>query len=199
MIQGIPEKIKTRMRFLEELDAQDRQDGTPRLQRLRQIPAVTGEFLALMLKLVPSGPIVEIGTSAGYSTLWLYLGSRGRGTRVMTYEYLPEKIKMARETFQQAGTTDGIDLIEGDALDHLPQLKNVAFCFLDAEKEIYQDCYELIIPRLQAGGILIADNALNHAETLQPMIDQALADERVDSMVLTIGKGLLFCRKSEVS
>lgn len=71
----------------------------------------------------------------------------------------------------------------------------IAFCFLDAEKEVYGECYELVIPRLVAGGLLIADNAINHRETLQPMLERALADERVDALIVPIGKGELLCRK----
>ena len=66
----------TRMRILEEQDAADRVDGTPRLERLRQIPPETGRFLALMLAGAPQGEVLEIGTSAGYSTLWLTLTGR---------------------------------------------------------------------------------------------------------------------------
>ena len=66
---------------------------------------------------------------------------------------------------------------------------------MDAEKEVYEDCYDLIIPNLVKGGLLVADNAINHYETLKPMIDKALLDERVDSLVVPIGKGELLCRK----
>ena len=57
------------------------------------------------------------------------------------------------------------------------------------------ECYENIIPRMVSGGILVADNAINHYESLKPMIDRALSDERVDALVVPIGKGELVCRK----
>ena len=59
----------------------------------------------------------------------------------------------------------------------------------------YSACYELIVPRLVPGGLLVADNAINHRETLEPMIKQTLKDERVDALVVPIGKGELVCRK----
>jgi predicted O-methyltransferase YrrM len=71
----------------------------------------------------------------------------------------------------------------------------VAFCFLDAEKEVYESCYEAVVPRLVPGGLLVADNAINHAATLQPLIDRALGDRRVDALVVPIAKGELVCRK----
>lgn len=195
MFHDIPKPILTRMRHLERIDSEDRTDGTPRLQRLRQIPPDTGKFLALMAANAPAGSWLEIGTSAGYSTLWLALAARSVGATITTFEVLPEKIALATETFAQAGVTDVVRLVEGDARDYLSDYDRVAFCFLDAEKEVYGDCYELVIPRLVARGLLVADNAINHRETLQPMLDRALQDERVDALIVPIGKGELLCRK----
>jgi predicted O-methyltransferase YrrM len=183
------------MKLLEELDAQDRLDGTPRLQRLRQIPPETGKFLALLAAETPEGSMVEIGTSAGYSTLWLALAAHALGRKLVTFEVLPEKVKLAEETFRLAGVQNTVELIAGDAREHLTSHDKIAFAFLDAEKEVYGDCYELIIPRLVKGGLLVADNAINHRETLAPMLKRALNDTRVDALIVPIGKGELVCRK----
>jgi len=117
------------------------------------------------------------------------------GKTIQTFEVLPEKAKLARETFQVARVEKMINLVEGDVRNYFSQFENIAFCFLDAEKEIYSECYEAIIPKLIKGGILVADNAINHQETLKPMLDRALADERVDAMIVQVGKGVLVCRK----
>lgn len=195
MFHDIPPAILERMKFLEEIDARDRLDGTPRMQRLRQIPPETGKFIALLATNAPEGPILEIGTSAGYSTLWLAVAARALGRKVITFEVLPEKIRLAQETFRLAGVEETVKLIAGDARQHLPLYYNISFAFLDAEKEVYGDCYELVIPRLVKGGQLVADNAINHRETLAPMLERALRDERVDALIVPIGKGELVCRK----
>lgn len=195
MFYDIPQPMLERMQYLEQIDTHDRQDGTPRLQRLRQVPADTGRFLALMAASAPEGAYVEIGTSAGYSAMWISRACDMLGRTLTTFEVLPEKIGLARETFRLAGVEDIVHLVEGDAREHLEGLEEIAFCFLDAEKEVYADCYELVVPRLVKGGLLVADNAINHRETLQPMLDRALSDERVDAMVMTVGKGELVCRK----
>jgi caffeoyl-CoA O-methyltransferase len=195
MFHSISTAILDRMKFLEDLDEKDRLDGTPRLQRLRQIPPETGKFLALLAAGTPEGPILEIGTSAGYSTLWLAVAARTLGRKVVTFEVLPEKVKLARETFHTAGVEETVELIAGDARKHMQYYYNLAFVFLDAEKEVYGDCYELVIPRLVRGGLLVADNAINHRETLAPMLERALQDERVDALIVPIGKGELMCRK----
>ena len=195
MFHNIPRPILDRMRHLEEIDTQDRQDGTPRLQRLRQIPPETGKFLTLLAADAPQGAYVEVGTSAGYSALWLALACRETGRTLTTFEVLDEKVALACETFRQAGVEDVVTLVAGDAREHLADCQDIAFCFLDAEKEVYADCYELVVPRLVKGGLLVADNAINHQETLQPMLDRALSDERVDALIVPIGKGELVCRK----
>jgi len=183
------------MRRLEEIDIRDRNDGTPRMQRLRQIPPETGKFIALLAASAPEGEWIEIGTSAGYSTLWLALACRAAGRQLTTFEILPEKAELARETFRVADVADVIRLVVGNALDYLPKYDKIAFCFLDAEKEVYGECYEAVVPKLVTGGLFVADNAINHRETLQPMLERALRDDRVDGLIVPIGKGELVCRK----
>jgi len=88
-----------------------------------------------------------------------------------------------------------ITLVEGFVRDHLSQFEKIAFCSLDAEKEVHSNTYEAVVPRLVKAGLLIADNAINHRETLQPMLNRALTDDRVDTLIVPIGKGELVCRK----
>lgn len=195
MFHSIREPISARMKYLEQIDARDREDGTPRQQRLRQIPPETGKFLAMLAASAPEGAYLEIGASAGYSTLWLALACEMLGRPIITFELLPEKAKLARETFQVAQVEGIVELIEGDARHDLLRHDNIAFCFLDAEKEVYGECYELVVPRLVKGGFLVADNAINHEKALRPMLGRVLADERVDALIVPIGKGVLICRK----
>ena len=191
----MPQPIRDRMKQMQELDSQDRLDGTPHLQRLRQIPPETGKFIALLAALAPGGRYIEIGTSAGYSTLWLALSCRQVGKRITTFEILDSKARLAQETFRLTGVGDVVDFIHGNALEYLPGYDDIAFCFLDAEKDIYSRCYDIIVPNLVSGGILVADNAVSHEQALRPMLDRALSDDRVDAHIVPIGKGELVCRK----
>ncbi len=195
MFNEIPESMLNRMRELERIDSLDRADGTPRPKRLRQISPEVGRFIAILAAAAPAGRCIEIGTSAGYSTLWLALACRATGRKITTYEILDEKARIAHETFDATTVLDVVEFVHGDALDHLAELKEIAFCFLDAEKEIYGSCYETVVPRMVTGGILVADNAISHQVELQPVLDRALKDTRVDAMILPVGKGELLCRK----
>ena len=195
MFDQIPQCVRDRMIELEQIDARDRTDCTIRFERLRQIPPETGKFIALLASMAPSGRYLEIGTSAGYSTLWLALACRLIGRTITTFEILDEKAKLARQTFHLAEVDDVVDFVHGNALDYLPNCRDVAFCFLDAEKEIYTECYEVVVPNMVSGGIFVADNAINHEKTLRFILDRALSDNRVDALVVPIGKGELICRK----
>jgi len=195
MFHNIPENIKKRMEYLEDIDSRDRNDGTPRLRRLRQITPDTGRFLSILVASAPKGEFIEIGTSAGYSTLWIAIACNLTENKVITFEILKEKVELAKETFKITEMEHYIELIEGDARKFIKNFKKISFCFLDAEKEIYEECYDLVIPNMVRGGIFVADNAINHYETLKPMLEKALADKRVDALIVPIGKGELLCRK----
>jgi predicted O-methyltransferase YrrM len=195
MFESISPAMLSRMHELESIDLRDRIDGTPHSKRLRQVSPEVGKLIALLAASAPAGPWIEIGTSAGYSTLWLSLAARATGRRITTFEIDEGKLALARATFTAAAVTDVVEQVHGDALAHLSGYRNIAFCFLDAEKDVYEHCYELVIPLMVSGGILIADNAISHQEDLRPMLDRALRDPRVDAVLVPIGTGDLVCRK----
>jgi predicted O-methyltransferase YrrM len=112
-----------------------------------------------------------------------------------TYELLADKAALARSTFEAAQVNDVISLVEGDFRDHVDELDWLSFCFLDAEKDVYLDCYKAVVPHLVTGGLFVADNVISHQSELQSFVDEALSDPRVDSLVVPIGKGELVCRK----
>jgi predicted O-methyltransferase YrrM len=195
MFHTIPKAIQERMDYLESMDKEDRLAGRSPIERLRQIPPETGKFIALLAATAPEGTYLEIGTSAGYSALWLSLACKELGRKLITFEVLEEKATLARETFKITGLEKVVELIVGDAREYIQNYRNIAFCFLDAEKEDYYDYYEKIVPNLVTGGLLIADNVTSHKMILEPMLERALRDERVDALVVPIGRGELVCRK----
>ncbi len=195
MFLDIPPSTREVMESLEQRDAADRVDGTAHLERLRQIPRETGAFLALLAASAPDGPWIEIGTSAGYSALWLSLACRARGQKLTTFEILPAKAEKARKNIADGEANDVVTIVEGDFLHYATDLGQISFCFLDAEKDVYGACYEAVVPLLVPGAIFVADNAISHQRDLQPVIDRALSDPRLDALIVPIGKGELVCRK----
>ncbi len=193
MFHDIPQKILSRMTYLEELDSRDREDGTPLSHRLKQISPEIGKFLAINARFAPIGHFIEIGTSAGYSTLWLSLAVKEREQVITSFEVMIEKYNLALETVKVTGTQEWIDLKFGNAKEHIHHLQDIAFCFLDAEKEDYKEYYNQVIPRMVQDGIFLADNVISHYEVVKPMLDIALQDPRVDALIIPIGKGILMC------
>ena len=196
MFHDVPQAILDRMVYLEAIDAQDRSDGTPRPQRLRQIPPESGKFLALLAAGAPNGAVIEIGASAGYSSLWLALACRATGRTVTTFEVLKQKARLAEETIRLTGTADVIRLVPGDAREHLGSFGTIAFCFIDAEKEVYEELFDLVVPKMVPGALLAADNTISHQGDLEPFMQRVYRDRRVDSVNVPIGKGILVCRRN---
>ena len=155
-------------------------------------------YLALLAVGSPDGSVLEIGTSAGYSSLWLILACMERNSQLTTFEIHLEKIHLARQTFSSADVESYVNLVQGDACKSISDYKHISFCFFDAEKDTYLDCYEQVIPNLVRGGLLVADNVISHKETLLPFVNRVYADPRVDTLVVPIGKGVLLCRKTDI-
>ena len=199
MFQEIPQAILARMKELEEVDTRDRQDGTPHLKRMRQIPPETGRLLAFLAASAPTeGAWLEIGTSAGYSALWLSLAARYRSKTLITFELLPEKVALARETFKKTKVEGLVELKHGDARGHISDFGEIAFCFVDCEKEMYQEIYERVAPNLVIDSLLIFDNVISHQEKLGTFLNAIAADPKFDQVTLPVGKGLLVCRKNSL-
>lgn len=196
MFHDIPKAILDRMKELEQIDTRDRQDGTPQIKRLRQISPETGRVLAFLAASVPDqGAWLEIGTSAGYSTLWLSLAASYRGKTLVTFELLPDKVALARETFKKAKVEAFVELKHGDARGHLSDYAEVAFCFVDCEKEMYEEVFERVTSILVKDGLLIFDNVISHQDALGKFIAVAESDSNFDQLILPVGKGLMVCRK----
>jgi caffeoyl-CoA O-methyltransferase len=191
VFHSIPAAVTARMQVLERQDGGDRADGTAHADRLRQVPRDTGKLLALMAAGAPAGRLVEIGTSAGYSALWITLSGRP----LLTFEVSQSKASLARQTFAMTGTSHLVDLVVADARTRLPSMDGIGFCFLDAEKQVYLECYELVVPRMVPGGLLLADNAIDQKDALQAFLDRAMNDPRVDSVLLPVGQGVVVSRR----
>jgi caffeoyl-CoA O-methyltransferase len=195
MFHDIPQPVLDQMKALEEIDAQDRQDGTPLLKRLRQISPETGRLLAILAADTPKGTWLEIGTSGGYSALWLSRAAILRDARLVTFELLPDKVELARRTFSRAQVEDLIELVHGDARGHMDDYEEISFCFIDAEREMYQEIFDRVVPYMLPGGIVVVNNAVSYQTELVKFLNAVTDDSRLDSVIVEIGTGLLVSRK----
>jgi predicted O-methyltransferase YrrM len=156
------------------------------------ITADTGMFFSIFLKAIKARRVLEVGTSAGFSTLWL-ADAIGKKGRIVTIEMDPLKIERARKNFRQAGVDRLIEIKQGVALDVLRGLRGkFDFVLLDADKENIIKYLDLVLPLVRASGIIAADNML-FPPPYRPMMKKyarhAQSKRNVQSVTVPIGMG----------
>jgi len=156
-----------------------------------------GRVLRQLVEATGAKCVVEIGTSSGYSTIWLALGVRAVGGKVYTHEIDPKKIEIARKNFKKAGVDDLITIIEGDAHKTIKQHKGpIDVVFLDAEKKGYLDYLTQLLPRVRPGGLIFGhdmhgrmpDPRYIKAITKNPALDTSFIMMESFGMSMTVKK-----------
>jgi caffeoyl-CoA O-methyltransferase len=184
-------RVRNVLERLEAEDAEERGRGLPPAQRSRQVTRTTGQFLFALVAPNWGCEVLEIGGSRGYSTLWLAAGVRYLGGLVVSLEHSREAADAWRRNVAEAGLDEWAELIEGDAFETLPRIEEgFDVCFLDAEKEDYEELFGLARQKLEPGGLVVADNVLSHAETLSAYSQARQADETLESFTLPLDRGL---------
>lgn len=184
----------TLTQLLAELERLGRENDavvTERPRRLLNITRDTGELLALLVRATGARRILEIGTSNGYSTLWLAAAAQASGGVVTTVERSDFKAGLARGNFERAGFGASIRLIHGDAGDFLAGAgpASVEFLFLDSERSDYAGWWPLIERALTPHGLLVVDNAVSHAGELAEFVARVRAAPGWTSCLVPVGNG----------
>ena len=126
---------------------------------MMNVPPDDGRMLRLLTEATGAKHVVEIGTSNGYSGIWLCLALRGTGGKLTTYEIDARRAALARENFKRAGVDKIVTLVEGDAHKEVPKLTEpIDLIFLDADKQGYLDYLNKLLPLLRPGGLVVAHN-----------------------------------------
>lgn len=202
MIQ-LDEKVETVLNAYHQRIAQEDQlmksmpiaEGMKRRDEfLLSVGVETGIFLNTFLKSAKPKIILEVGTSYGYSTVWLAEAAKTYGGRVITLEISPEKTHYAQSQLQEAGLSAYVRFEIGDALHFIDQItEGIDFVLLDVWKELYTPCFDLFYPKLNQGAWVFADNMLfppssqPEAEAYQKRMKETNA---FDSVLLPIGSGI---------
>ena len=123
-----------------------------------------GRMLRLLVASHRTKRALEIGSAQGYSAIWIGLGLRETGGRLVTIEYDPQRAKEAESHIREAGLADIVQVVPGDAFTVIPTLAGTFdYVFLDAWKRDYQQFFDLVFPRLDKGGLFLAHNVVNKA------------------------------------
>jgi len=171
---------------------------TERPRRMLNITRDTGEFLAVLVRATLARRVLEIGTSNGYSTLWLARAARAIGGAVTTVELSDYKVGLARATFARSGLAGFISLVQNDAGRTLRDSADGAFdlVFLDSERPEYPAWWPDLTRVLRPGGLLVVDNATSHRAEMAPFVALVSADTRFTTSLVPVGNGEFLAVKS---
>jgi caffeoyl-CoA O-methyltransferase len=187
----LDDRVRAVLARLEAEDAAEREAGVTRELRSRAVAPTTGRFLFSVVAPQTSCEVLEIGGSRGYSTIWFATAARLLGGYVLSLENDPRKAAAWRQNIADAGLEDSAELIEGNAFETLPDIEDVFdLVFVDAEKEDYEQLFQLARPKLEPGGLLIADNVLSHVDALGAYSAARQADPTLVSVTVPLDRGL---------
>jgi len=172
---------------------------------------INAEIGNLMNMLIKSGDyknILELGTSNGYSAIWLALALQENGGHLVTIEYSKERQELARKNLEECDLLDKVTLIQGKIIELLKKLDlklfyvhnveekaYIDFAFIDASKLEYVEYFNLIHPMLKKNGMIVADNVISHENKVLNYIDLMNTHEDYQTVKLNIGSGLLVSLK----
>lgn len=160
-------------------------------QRMRAVGPETGRFINILAASLNAPTILEIGTSFGYSGIWLGEAARKNGGRVITMEVHDYKSDHAKKMAAEARLSDVIDFRVGDAVALIAKLDfGIDFVLLDLWKELYVPCLEAFYPKLNPGAIIVADNILGENPAVRDYTAAVRAKQNITSVLLSVGQGL---------
>ncbi|MEZ5439839.1 MAG: O-methyltransferase [Lysobacteraceae bacterium] len=190
--------LQTLLTQLERFGQDNDRAITERPRRMLNITRDTGEFLSVLVRAMTARRILEIGTSNGYSTLWLADAAHAVGGHVTTVELSEYKTDLAASNFAQAGLADVITQRRQDAGQVLTEAadESVDLLFLDSERSEYVAWWPALRRVLRKGGLLVVDNATSHAEEMAPFMALVGADGDFTTVLVPIGNGEFLATRS---
>lgn len=158
-----------------------------------------GRFLRVLVAASGARRVLEIGGASGYSAIWMGLGLRATGGRLVTIEYDADRARELAENIRRAGLSDVVDVVAGDAFEHIPALAGTFdLVFLDAWKQDYQRFFELVYPRLDVGGLFVAHNVVNKRDEMEDFLGTILTHPALwTTIVSPSGEGISVSFKRE--
>ena len=178
---GVPPELDRLLRQIKQVDAGQlavsEEDG-----RMLRVLAVTSRAKRAL----------EIGSASGYSAIWIGLGLRETGGRLVTVEFDPARAREAAANVRRAGLSDIVQVIQGDAFREIPKLAGTFdFVFLDAWKKDYKRFLDLVLPRLDGGGLFLAHNVVNKGKDMPDFLAAIEANPALLTAIVTpSGEGI---------
>ncbi len=157
-------------------------------KRHLNVEPAEGAYLRDVARKAKAKRILEVGTSTGYSGIWMAMALRGNGGKLITLEIDPGRRRVAEENFRTAGLADLVEVRLGDALREIPKVEGpFDMVFLDAEKSDYLKYYDLVIGKMRKGGVITAHNVVSHPGPMADFLARIKSDPRVKTEIVTPG------------
>ena len=150
-----------------------------------------GRFLRLMVASSRAKKALEIGGASGYSAIWIGMGLRETGGKLVTIEYDPVRSKELAENIKRAGLSDIVQVVAGDAFQQIPKVPGTFdFVFLDAWKKDYKRFFDMVYPRLDKGGLFLAHNVVNKRSEMGDFLETIQKPSLWTTIVSPSGEGM---------
>ncbi len=185
------ESLQELLQELEQFGLRNDTAISDRPRRMLNITRDTGEFLSVLVQAMNARRVLEIGTSNGYSTLWLALAANVMDGHVTTVELSEFKLALAAKNFERAGISHVITQVRGEAGKLLESTTESSFdfIFLDSERSEYPGWWPDIKRVLRKGGLLVVDNATSHSAEIAPFVALVSADPDFTICTVPVGNG----------
>ena len=184
-----PEARALLKRLEEEGQAHDAKEPD-HSRRMLNLEPPTAELVSILVQSSRARRVLEIGTSNGYSTIWLAASVAAAGGRVVSIDRSSWKHQMARDNLSQAGLLEHVDLCLGEAADVIASLPGpFDFVFFDADRISAPAQLNLLVPKLARPALMLADNALSHPDQIAGYL-AAVRGMQWQHVVVPVGKGL---------
>jgi len=150
------------------------------------VPRTDGQFLRILVEGCKIKRGLEIGSSNGYSTIWIGMGLEQTSGKLVTIEIDQGRAQQCKQNLKKAGLDKVVKSIEGDALKTIPKLGGpFDFVFIDAWKPDYKKYLDLVMPKMPVGGVIAAHNAITMASSMRDYLDAVKTDPRFDTVILS--------------
>ena len=157
-----------------------------------------GQFLSILIGAIKAQNVLEVGTSNGYSSIWIAAALKKTGGRLITLEFDPTRAAEAEAHLQEVGLDGIVEVRVGNALDEIPKCDaTFDLVFLDAEKSEYRRYLELVLPNIRSGGLIVADDTVTMRDEMPDYIEYVFNTPTLHSVDIPLDDGVILSYKTD--
>ncbi len=158
-----------------------------------------GQFLSILIRSIQAQSVLEVGTSNGYSAIWLAAALKETRGRLITLEFDPKRAEEAHAHLKEAGLEEIVEIRIGNAIDEIPKYDTTFdLVFLDAEKAEYLRYLELVLPNIRTGGLIVADDTVTMRNEMLDYVEFVFNTPLLNSVDIPLDDGIILSYKTKI-